>query len=115
MYSFNTLSYDWANSSATHYQNSNNWIGGAGIDGNWHTYGCLLTPGKVTWYLDGVAKMTQLYSATAPPNPLANGTITPTPAGVFNILDTETGGMAMILGSGANWPMDVDYVHVGQQ
>lgn len=108
--------HDWANSGNIHYQNSNNYQNTSGIDySQWHTYGCLWTPGKVTWYFDGVAKMTQNYSATAPPSPLANGPVTPTPVGVFNILDQSPGGNSLILGSGPGWPIDVDWVHSWQQ
>jgi len=106
--------HDWADDSKTHYQNSNNWQNQPTTDYNqWHTYGCLWSPGKVIWYFDGVAKITQIYSATAPPSPLANGTITPTPAGIFNILDNDPEGMLLILGSD-EWPMYVDWVRVWQ-
>jgi hypothetical protein len=61
--------------------------------------------------------MTQQYSPQAPPNPLASTTsgINPTPAGVFNILDTQNPGMELILGSGSGWPLKVDWVRVWQQ
>jgi beta-glucanase (GH16 family) len=109
--------HDWANSSTVHYQDSNNYQPSTqSADFNqWHTYGCLWTPGSITWYFDRVPLMTQTYSATAPPNPLANGTITPTPAGVFSILDTDPWGITLILGSSPEWPMYVNYVQVWQQ
>jgi hypothetical protein len=61
--------------------------------------------------------MTQQYSANEPPNPLANtsGGITPTPAGVFDILDTAPLGEQVIVGSSPGWPMNIDYVRVWQQ
>jgi hypothetical protein len=61
--------------------------------------------------------MTQQYSSQAPPSPLASTTngINPTPAGVFNILDTQNPGMELILGSGSGWPLKVDWVRVWQQ
>jgi len=109
--------HDWANGSKTHYQNSNNWkpLPKSTDFNQWHTYACLWRLGEITWYFDGNALMTQTYSATAPPNPLANGTSTPTPAGVFSILDTEAEGMLLILGSDPEWPMYVDWVRVWQQ
>lgn len=66
----------------------------------------------MTWYLDGKALMTQLYLATAPPNPLANGTITPTPAGVFDNINTQALGIQVIVGSAPGWPMNIDWVRV---
>lgn len=109
--------HDWADGSKRHYQNSNNWKPlSKTVDFNqWHTYGCLWQPGEITWYFDDVALMTQSYSAGAPPVPSANGTTTPTPTGVFNILDKESEGMLLILGSGPEWPMYVDWVRVWQK
>ncbi len=107
--------HDWRSNSAVHYQNSNNWISGTGIDDQWHTYGCLWIPGRVTWYLDGVALMTQYYSSIGLPYPQANGSGLSNQVGVFNILDTDPMGMLLILGSSPGWPMDVDYVQVWQQ
>jgi len=108
--------HDWANKSKTHYQNKNN-VQPLPKDtdfNQWHTYGCLWQPGRVTWYFDNKALMTQKYSATAPPDPLANGTTVPTPAGVFYFLDTDPEGMLLVLGSDPNWPMYVDWVRVWQ-
>ncbi len=108
--------HDWADSSKTHYQNKNNWQQlPKNTDFNyWHIYGCLWTPGKITWYFDDKPLMTQTYFATAPPAPLANGTITPTPAGIYSILDTDPAGMLLILGSDTEWPIFVDWVRVWQ-
>jgi len=111
--------HDWADSSKIHYQNANNvQLLPEGTDFNqWHTYGCLWMPGKVTWYFDGVALMTQNYSATAPPDPLPNagsGSPDPAPAGTFSILDTDPQGMLLILGSDPEWPIYVDWVRVWQ-
>lgn len=108
--------HDWANKSKTHYQNRNN-VQALPKDTDfdrWHTYSCLWTPGMVTWYFDNRALMTQIYSATAPPDPLANGTTFPTPGGVFHYLDIDPEGMLLILGSDPNWPMYVDWVRVWQ-
>ena len=108
--------HDWADKSKTHYQNKNN-VQPLPKDtdfNQWHTYGCLWTPGKVTWYFDDKALMTQKYSATAPPAPLANGTTNPTPDGIFHYLDTDPEGMLLILGSDSNWPIYVDWVRVWQ-
>jgi hypothetical protein len=109
--------HDWADDSRTHYQNANNYQPSTKSADytKFHTYGCLWKPGEITWYFDGRALMTQKYSATATPDPLANGTTTPTPAGVFSILDTDPLGMLLILGSCEEWPMYVDWVRVWQQ
>jgi|GEM_PF-7061457 hypothetical protein len=108
--------HQWQDSATIHYQNSNNhqvvhvdWT-------QWHTVAVLWVQGQVTWYLDGKPLMTQQYSATAPPNPLATTKtgITPTPAGVFDVLDTQSPGMELILGSAPGWPIQVDWVKVWQ-
>ncbi len=111
--------HDWSDGSKIHYQNANNVQSlPKSTDFNqWHTYGCLWVPGKVTWYFDGVPLMTQNYSATAPPDPLPNagaGSPTPPPAGTFSILDTDPQGMLLILGSDPQWPIYVDWVRVWQ-
>jgi hypothetical protein len=82
----------------------------------WHIIGCLWVPGQVTWYLDGDPLMTQQYSGSAPPDPLAGtaGGFTPSPAGVFNILDAESMGMELIVGSSPGWPINIDWVRVWQ-
>ncbi len=109
--------HDWQNSSQVHYQNKNNWqqLPSSTDFNDWHTYSCLWVPGRITWYFDGVELIRQYYSAIAPPNPLANGTISPTPEGIFSILDTDPEGILLILGSDEDWPMEVDWVRVWQQ
>ncbi len=111
--------HDWADSSKIHYQNKNNQqlLPEKTDFNNWHTYGCLWMPGKVTWYFDGVALMTQYYSATLPPDPLPNagsGSPSPAPAGTYTILDTDPQGMLLVLGSDPEWPIYVDWVRVWQ-
>lgn len=106
--------HDWRNGGSINYQNSNNWQPQSVNWNQWHTIACLWTEDKITWYLDGKALMSQGYSATAPPNPLANssGGTTPTPAGVFDIIDTQSLGIQLIVGSSPGWPMNVDWVRV---
>ena len=111
--------HDWNDSSKVHYQSSNNWqpLPEETDFNKWHTYGCLWTPGEITWYFDDVPLMTQKYSATAPPEPIPNageGSPTPAPPGTFSILDTDPEGMLLILGSDPNWPLYVDWVRVWQ-
>lgn len=60
----------------------------------WHTYGCRWTPTETRWYFDNKLVTTV---ATGPSSP-------------FSILDQSK--MFVILGTGANWPMDVDYVRI---
>jgi hypothetical protein len=111
--------HDWSWNSKTqyvNYQNSNNYLIPPGVKWDqWHTVSCLWVQGKVTWYLDRVALMSQEFSPVEPPAPLANGPISPTPYGIFTILDTDPRGMEMIVGSSPGWPMDVDYVGVWQE
>jgi beta-glucanase (GH16 family) len=66
---------------------------GFNYDG-FHTYGMLWTDNNVAWYIDNQLVMS---AATGP------GTD-------FTALEQDT--MTMILGTGKNWPMTVDYVHV---
>lgn len=66
-----------------------------GIDySQWHTYGALWTTNQIQWYLDGVLL-----------NTLAVGPST-------SFTGIETSHVALILGTGPSWPMDVDYVRV---
>lgn len=106
--------HDWADGAKIHYQNSNNWIPMSkdSTDYNqWHTYGCLWLPGKVTWYFDEKPLMTQFYSPTDVPNPQTKPNA---PEGTFSFLDKDPGGVFLILGSD-EWPMDVDWVRVWQK
>lgn len=106
--------HDWAKDSTLHYQNKNNWYPQPVVDySQWHTYGCLWQPGQVTWYFDGVPLITQKYFADRPPDPPTKSQV-PVQNGVFHILDSEVGGMTLILGSSPGWPMQVDYVRVWQ-
>lgn len=69
----------------------------AGMDfTQWHIYGCLWTPNQIQWYLDNKLVTT-----------VATG-----PGTSFTAL--EQNHMFLVLGTGKNWPMDVDYVHVWQ-
>lgn len=83
----------------------------------WHVVGCLWTPGQITWYLDGRQMLTQQYSASTQGNPVASDATgaTPAPIGVWDIIDAEQMGMMLILGTGPNWPIHVDYVRVWKQ
>ncbi|HIW29541.1 MAG TPA: family 16 glycosylhydrolase, partial [Candidatus Luteococcus avicola] len=73
-----------------------------------HVYSCLWMPGKIVWYFDGRPLLTQLYGPNEYPTPnYANN-----PIGTFNQLANETNGMALILGTGINNPMRIDYVRV---
>jgi beta-glucanase (GH16 family) len=64
--------------------------------GDWHIFGCLWTPNEVRWYLDNNLVTT-----------VETGPGTPYTA-------VEQQKMFLILGTGVNWPMYVDYVHVWQ-
>lgn len=75
-----------------------------------HTYGCLWEPGKITWFLDGKPMHTQRYSAQSQPvpNPQNYG------PGIFSELETDPTGQNVILGSGVGYPIKVDWVRVWQ-
>lgn len=90
---------------------SNNRASLVGTDFNaFHTYGALWKPGSVTWYFDGRALFTQAYSSNGAPVPNPDGY----GSGTFSILDKEPNGMGVILGSGVNYPMKVDWVRIWQ-
>jgi len=61
-----------------------------------HVYGCLWTPNQVVWYFDN-----------KPVTTVQTGPGTP-----FTAIEQEH--MFVILGTGKNWPINVDYVHVWQ-
>lgn len=106
--------HDWAQDSKVHYQNANNRIELPGIDWNqWHIIGCLWQPGSVTWYLDDKPLLTQRYSPDTLPDPLIiTGTTPEVPVGTFSILDKQKN--IIILGSGKNWPLFVDWLRIYQ-
>jgi beta-glucanase (GH16 family) len=92
-----TTIHQWLNGNSIS-QNSNN---GPNIPAGtnfsqFHTYGCLWTPNKVVWYFDN-----------KPVTTVSTGPGTP-----FTAIEKEH--MFIMLGTGRNWPMDVDYVHVWQ-
>lgn len=60
----------------------------------WHRYGCLWTPTAVRWYFDDKLVTTVPVGPKSP----------------FSQLDQTK--MFVILGTGLNWPMDVDYVRI---
>jgi Glycosyl hydrolases family 16 len=69
-------------------------LGGGHIDSNWHTYGFLWTPGKVSIWFDNVqqSNMTLQSGATA--------------------LDQQS--LFITIGTGPNWQMNIDWVRVWQ-
>lgn len=81
---------------------------------HWHTVAGLWVSGRVSWYLDGQMILSQAYSPTASPDPVAatdKGT-TRTPAGTYWPMESEPKGMEVILGTEPGWPMLVDWVRV---
>lgn len=75
-----------------------------------HTYGCLWERGVITWYLDEVPVLQQRYSADAEPRPNPQGLS----KGIFSPLDSDTSGQVVILGTGNDYPLKVDWVRVHQ-
>ncbi len=75
---------------------------------SWHTYGCLWKPGEISWYFDDTLVLRQQYSPTGYPVPNPRGN----PVGTFSSFDTQAQGMTVVLGSGAGYPLDVDWVRV---
>lgn len=104
--------HDWLRPAAKEIpqnrQNPNNWHDGIVEDG-WHDYGCLWQPGSFKWYYDGTCISEVTYSADALPRPSASSN----PAGCYRVIDDED--MLLILGSCAEWPMEIDRVCVWQR
>ena len=63
------------------------------IDANWHTYGFLWVPGRISMYFDNMLRGTKLLGSAFP-------------------LDTQS--LFMILGTGPHWEMNIDWVRVWQ-
>ncbi|WP_156911110.1 glycoside hydrolase family 16 protein [Arsenicicoccus bolidensis] len=83
----------------------------AGVDlTQMHTYACLWQPGRITWIFDGRELFTQTYSKDAAPSPNPRG-LAP---GIFSPLDTDVNGQTVILGTGVDHPLRVDWVRVWQ-
>lgn len=104
--------HDWYRTNPVkHYMNTGNNIYKlpASVDvSQYHTYGLLWTKGTLTWYFDNKPVLKQVYNASELPDPnYAN-----LPKGAFSMLDQQTNGMALILGTGVNYPMTVDWVRV---
>lgn len=113
-YSFNGSVHDWVHVDKTqpkvdyvNYNTNGNSIPNDMDFTQWHTYGCLWTPGAIQYFLDDVPLNTTHYSATTVPPEHPDY-----PIGTFSQLDAETNGMTIILGSGYNWPIDVDWVRM---
>jgi beta-glucanase (GH16 family) len=92
-----TTIHDWMGQTANG-QNSNNvpTVPASTDYTQFHRYGCLWTPGKVVWYFD-------------------DEPVTTVATGAGTLYDSmETDKMAVLLGTGVSWPMDVDYVRIWQ-
>lgn len=103
--------HDWTTWGGDKGSYGNHYWNMSGINPNeFHTYAALWTPGRVVWYFDGEPIITQNYSSSSAPSPNPNGW----GSGTFGILDEETNGMTLVLGSGVNYPLKVDWVRVWQ-
>jgi beta-glucanase (GH16 family) len=82
----------------SNFQNSNNTLGvPAGLNlSDFNTYGCLWKPSEIDWYINN-----KLVTSVA----VGSGTAYPS---------TGADAMYLVLGTGKNWPITVDYVHVWQ-
>ncbi len=96
---------DW---SICNCQNPNCWNDGVITEG-WHNYGCLWMPGVYEWYYDGKCISRLTYSADHIPEPFGGNNF----PSCYSYMDKED--MLLILGSCAEWPMEVDWVRVWQE
>ncbi len=78
----------------------------------WHTYGCLWTPGEIYWYFDDIPISQLAYFEDMLPFPNDSGTGSDF-EGCFSVLDSEQ--MLVVLGTGPDWPMEVDWVRIWQE
>ncbi|MFL5281022.1 MAG: family 16 glycosylhydrolase [Rhodopila sp.] len=87
------------------YQNTNNGMPlPKGINMNsFNTYGCLWAPTNITWYINNQVIMSV---------PTATATLTSTGTNTFSAANASQ--MYLQLGTGHNWPMQVNWVHVFQ-
>jgi len=93
-----------------------NYPDGNNPDKIWHTYGCLVVPstqttnglGYIQMFIDNVATADISYW-TSPTN-----LGTPPPSGTHIYSTIESQHHPIVLGTGINWPMDVDWVRVWQ-
>ena len=58
----------------------------------------------------GVKVLDQAFSVGAAPVPNTAGH----PAGIFSIFDTKPSGLALVIGTGVGYPLDIDRVRVWQ-
>jgi hypothetical protein len=81
----------------------------------WHTYGCLAVPstktsnghGSIQFYLDNVATSVRVEWT-------GSDIGTPPPSAPHIYANFEHQHHVILLGTGKNWPMDVDWVRVWQ-
>lgn len=109
--------HDWQDQptrAAYHTYNNNCWNVGTIDWASFHTYGTLWQPGRVSWYFDNMQVGTQSYSTSGLPVPLGAADLGAVVPGAYSVLDTAAAGrgMGIILGTGANWPLQVDWVSV---
>lgn len=113
--------HHWATNTLTsHHQNTNNTLSQAGINfSNQNKFQFAWVPvaknggtvGKFEWYINNILMASVTYSASIV-SPQADGG---SPTGVFNCCETASpGGLQLMLGSGAGWPVYVDYVTLWQ-
>ena len=104
--------HDWIYSDGKpgNHQNPNNWHPGVVNDDDWHVYGCLWMPGRIEWYFDGKMIAGVSYSADEMPVPLSESSSF---KGCYSFMDGED--MLLILGTSADWPIEVDWVNVWQE
>ncbi|WP_301408309.1 family 16 glycosylhydrolase [Luteococcus sp.] len=99
-----------------HVQNRNNVTFRNITTPQWHTYGALWEPGKVTWYFDGAVTTSVSYGADRLPSaatwdPIGGQDVSE--SGTFSVLDQRANeGMGIIFGTAPGWPLEIDWVKV---
>lgn len=103
--------HDWFDDQGRHVMNSGNNIyklpPSADLS-QFHTYALSWSKGTLIWYFDGQEVLRQTYGEGKSPVPNHYDL----PNGSFSMLDRQTEGMALLLGTGVNYPAQVDWIRV---
>lgn len=104
---FHGTIHQWSSDKSLPARHSDpNWSPIAPDFSRWNDYGCLWESGRVRWFLN----RRQVLQVTFGRNPGEGKGAQP--AGDFEIIDATDARVAVILGGGTDWPLEVDWVSV---
>lgn len=102
--------HQWGTKPANHVQSQPNY---AEVNCNfhqWNTMGCLWNAERITWFLNRQELMHVDFGTARRPDPDAAGST----VGTFSRLSSTETKIALILGTGPGWPLEIDWVAVWQ-